>query len=58
MNYNPIDKNDLQSYKTILEITNGHLEGYKAGVGVGGGQHSGFSRNEVQRRYREIISRG
>ena len=36
VNYNSLDKNDLQSYKTILEITNGHLEGYKAGVGVGG----------------------
>jgi hypothetical protein len=29
-----IDKNDLQKYKTILEITNGHLEGYKAGGNI------------------------
>ena len=28
--YNSIDKNDLQKYKTILEMTNGHLKGYKA----------------------------
>ena len=25
-----IDKNELQKYKTILEMTNAHLEGYKA----------------------------
>jgi len=31
INYNIIDKNEIQKYKTILEMTNAHLEGYKAG---------------------------
>ena len=30
VDYNPIDKNDLQKCKTILFMTNGHLKGYKA----------------------------
>ena len=29
--YNSKDKNYLQKYKTILEMTNAHLEEYKAG---------------------------
>jgi hypothetical protein len=31
VNYNAIDKNELQKYKTILELTNAHLKGYKSG---------------------------
>jgi uncharacterized protein YpuA (DUF1002 family) len=30
VDYNSIDKNDLHKYKTILDMTNAHLEGYKA----------------------------
>ena len=30
VDYKSIDKNDLHKYKTILEKTNAHLEGYKA----------------------------
>ena len=32
VNYDSKDKNDLQKYKTILEMNNANLEGYKAGV--------------------------
>ena len=32
--YNSTDKNDLHKYKTILEMTNAHLEGYKAGGNI------------------------
>jgi hypothetical protein len=31
LDYDSIDKNELQKYKTILEMTNAHLEGYNAG---------------------------
>ena len=34
VDYNKIDKNDLHKYKTILEMTNAHLEGYKAGGNI------------------------
>jgi len=34
VDYNSIDKNDLHEYKTILEIRNAHLEGYKAGGNI------------------------
>ena len=34
VNYESIDKNDLQKYKSILEMTNAHLEGYKAGGSI------------------------
>ena len=34
VNYISIDKNDLQKYKTILEMSNAHLEGYKAGGNI------------------------
>jgi len=34
VDYNSIDKNDLHKYKTNLEMTNAHLEGYKAGVNI------------------------
>jgi len=34
VNYDSIDKNDLQRYKTILEMTNAHLDGYKAGSNI------------------------
>ena len=30
VNYDSIDKNDLQKYKAVLEMTNAHLEEYKA----------------------------
>jgi hypothetical protein len=29
-----MDKNDLQKHNTILEKTNAHLEGYKAGGNI------------------------
>ena len=32
MNYDSIDKNDLQNYKNTLEMTYAHLGEYKAGV--------------------------
>ena len=31
VNYDEIDKNELRKYKTILEMTNAHLEGYRSG---------------------------
>jgi len=31
VDYNSIDINDLHKYKTILEMKNAHLKGYKAG---------------------------
>jgi len=34
VDYNSIDKNDLHKYKTILEMTNAHLEGYKSGGNI------------------------
>jgi len=34
VNYGSIDKNDLQRYKTILEMTNAHLKGYKPGGNI------------------------
>ena len=34
IDYDSIDKNELQKYKTILEMTNAHLEGYKAGSNI------------------------
>ena len=34
VNYNSIDKNGLQKYKTDLEMTNAHLEGYKEGGNI------------------------
>jgi len=34
VDYNSIDKNDLHKYKTILEMTNAYLEGYKAGGNI------------------------
>jgi len=34
VDYNSIDKNDLHKYKSILEMTNAHLEGYKAGGNI------------------------
>ena len=34
VDYNSIDKNYLNKYKTILEMTNAHLEGYKAGGNI------------------------
>jgi len=34
VNYDSIDKNDLQRYKTILEMTNAHLRGYRPGENI------------------------
>lgn len=34
VSYDSIDKNALQTYKTILEMTNGHLEGYRDGGNI------------------------
>jgi hypothetical protein len=34
ISYDTIDKNDLQKYKTIFEVTDAHLEGYKAGSNI------------------------
>jgi len=34
IDYDSLDKNELQKYKTILEMTNAHLEGYKAGSNI------------------------
>ena len=34
VDYNSIDKNDLQKYKTIFEMTNAHLKGYIAGGNI------------------------
>ena len=31
VNYDEIDENELRKYKTILEMTNAHLEGYRSG---------------------------
>jgi len=31
VNYDTLDKDDLQEYKTILEMTNARLQGYKPG---------------------------
>ena len=31
VNYDAIDKNELQKYKTILEMTNAHLKEYRSG---------------------------
>lgn len=34
VNYDSINKNDLQKCKTTLEMTNAHLQGYKAGGNI------------------------
>ena len=34
IDYDYIEKNELQKYKTIVEITNAHLEVYKAGNNI------------------------
>jgi len=33
VNYNSRDETELQKYMRIMELTNAHLEGYKAGGG-------------------------
>jgi len=34
VNYDSIDKNNLQRYKTILEMTSAHLQGYRPGGNI------------------------
>jgi hypothetical protein len=34
IDYDSINKNEIQKYKIILEMTNAHLEGYKAGSNI------------------------
>lgn len=34
VNYDAIDKDELKKYKSILELTNAHLEGYRSGANI------------------------
>lgn len=48
VNINAIDKNELQKYRAILEMTEAHLEGYKFGGNIK------MSRGS---KYRDVISK-
>jgi hypothetical protein len=52
VDYNSIDKNDLHKYKTILEMTNAHLEGYNAGGNIQTSRRIKF-RNVITKLYPE-----
>ena len=48
VNYNAIDKNELQKYKTILELTNAHLKGYRSGGDIRTSRGTKFKNVIVQ----------
>jgi len=52
VNYDSIDKNDLQRYKTILEMTSAHSQGYRPGGNIQTSRGTKF-----QERYRKTLSR-
>ena len=52
LDYNSIDINYLRKYKTIMEMTNAHLDGYNAGGNIQTSQGITF-RNVIAKLFTE-----